>query len=187
MGACAIANPEDRPQGPQGDDLVLRAQSGDFAAFEDLYRDHVDRVYAICRRMTADPDRAEELTQQAFVRAWEKLDSFRGGYFLAWLRKLTVNVVLSDRRARRRRDDKEHPVGDLLEFTSPSRPTASGTHLDLEQAIASLPANARRVFILHDVEGYRHREIAGMLRVAPGTSKSQLHRARKMLREALRS
>jgi RNA polymerase sigma-70 factor (ECF subfamily) len=164
---------------------VARARSGDTGAFEQLYRRHVGRVYAICLRMTADPARAEEHTQEAFIRAWEKLDTYRGeSGFDRWLSRVAVNVVRSGYRARGRREERERPMDGE---ESPARSSTTGAALDLERALAGLPPGAREVFVLHDVEGYRHEEIAGLLEVTTGTSKSQLHRARKLLREALRS
>ncbi len=167
--------------------LVRRAQAGDLHAFERLYRENERKVYGLCCRMSADPSLAEDLTQEVFVRAWQKLDSFRGeSAFSSWLYPLTVNVVLSERRARRRRTAKVMTTDDLTPFDRP-RPAKLGpeTGFDLERAMAGLPPGARAVFVLHDVEGYRHEEIAQLLGVAEGTSKAQLHRARKLLREAL--
>jgi RNA polymerase sigma-70 factor (ECF subfamily) len=185
MEACVISNERGRPHHAEP---VARARAGDLAAFEELYREHAGRVYAICLRMTADPARAEELTQEAFVRAWERLGSFRGsGEFGGWLRRLVINVVLAERRSRGRRLARETETEDVSRFRRPGEDPHPTSGLDLESAIAKLPPGARRVFVLHDIEGYRHDEIAKMLRVASGTSKTQLHRARKLLREALRS
>ncbi len=168
-------------------ELAFQAQRGDVAAFEELYRTHCSRIYALCLRMVADRSRAEDLTQEAFVRAWEKLASFRGeSAFLSWLYRLAVNVVLSDVRSRRRR---EGDVAGLEESRLPDPravPHRVGACIDLERAIESLPPQARMVFVLHDVQGYRHREIAGLMGLAVGTSKAQLHHARRRLREALR-
>ncbi len=170
---------------PPADDLVKQAQSGDFSAYERLYQRHVARIHSLCLRMTTDRDRAEDLTQQAFIRAWEGLSSFRGdGGFAAWLKRVAINVVLADRRSRSRRP--EQAIGDLETLEHPSVQLRPGSGLDLEQAIARLPERARAVFVLHDVEGYRHSDIAALLGIAAGTSKTQLHRARKLLREALR-
>ena len=167
-------------------ELVARASAGDLGAFEELYRHSVSRVYALCMRLVADPGRAEELTQEAFVRAWEKLDSFRGdSAFATWLHRLTVNVVFSALRSRGRRESREEPLD------TPSGPRAGERRdpvgaIDLERAIASLPPRARMVFVLHDVEGYRHREIAALAGITEGASKAHLHRARRRLQEALR-
>jgi len=168
-------------------DLIQRAQQGDQAAFEALYRAHVGRVYALCLRLTADPVRAEELTQDAFVRAWERLASFRGeSAFSSWLYRLTVNVVFLAQRASRRRALRVFTTHDPAALERPS--DGSGTaaeQLDLERAMAALPPGARQVFVLHDVQGYRHHEIAELTGIAVGTSKAQLFRARRLLREAL--
>ncbi len=165
-------------------DLVLAAQGGDTAAFEQLYRRQVGRVYALCLRMTGNREAAEELCQLAFVRAWERLGSFRGdASFGTWLHKLTVNVVLGDRRSQGRRLARFEPARDLDDHSAPRRP--EGMTLDLEGAIAVLPSKARMVFVLHDVQGMSHPEIAQAMGIATGTSKGQLHRARKMLKEAL--
>ena len=169
---------------PNVSDVTLAA-AGDRRAFERLYRAHVDRVYSLCARVTADRGQAEELTQDVFVRAWEKLALFRGeSSFGTWLHRLAVNVVLnqlkSDGRQRKRVMDDDGAVDGL-----PARPVTPGDRMDLEKAIAGLPPGARRVFVLHDVEGYRHEEIAEQLGITSGGSKAQLHRARLLLREAL--
>ncbi len=168
-------------------DLVRRAQQGDREAFRALYREHVGRVYALCLRLTADPVQAEQLTQDAFVRAWERLASFRGeSAFSSWLYRLTVNVVLMDRRAARRRARRVVTTDDpaAVERGDGSDVTP-GLALDLERAVAALPPGARQVFVLHDIEGYRHDEIARLAGIAAGTSKAQLFRARRLLREML--
>jgi len=168
-------------------DLIHRAQEGDEAAFEALYRAHVGRVYALCLRLTADRAQAEERTQDAFVRAWQRLATFRGeSAFSTWLYRLAVNEVLLGRRAERRREARLVSTDDPASLERPGgRPPASGPGLDLEDAVAALPPGAREVFVLHDVEGYRHEEIARLTGVAVGTSKAQLFRARRLLREAL--
>jgi RNA polymerase sigma-70 factor (ECF subfamily) len=166
---------------------VALASSGDRSAFERLYHRHLPRVYSLCARMVADRGRAEELTQDVFVRAWEKLHLFRGeSAFGTWLHRLTVNVVLNARKAdgRQRGRFGSDDGGDAIHGL-PARPHAPGDRMDLEQAIALLPRGARRVFTLHDVEGYKHEEIAEMLGVTTGSTKAQLHRARMLLREAL--
>ena len=173
--------------------LVRRAQAGDQGAFAALYRDHVGRVYALCLRLEGDAGRAEELVQDVFVRAWEKLDGFRGeSAFGTWLHRLAVNVVLGDRRSAWRRsrvvlagggDDEAALAMDAGAGATP--PAGTAESIDLERAVAALPAGARTVFVLHDVEGYRHEEIAAMTGIAEGTSKAQLFRARRLLRERL--
>jgi RNA polymerase sigma-70 factor, ECF subfamily len=167
-----------------------RAASGDRQAFERLYQKHVGRVFSLCARMVADRVRAEELTQDVFVRAWEKLHLFRGeSSFSTWLHRLAVNVVLNDRktegrkRSRFEEEDEEQGMDRFIGVVG--MPLAPGDLLDLEAAITRLPPGARRVFTLHDVEGYKHEEIAEMLGVTTGATKAQLHRARMLLREAL--
>jgi len=170
----------------QEQELVEKARSGDVPAFETLYRQNVGRVYALCLRLTAKPSLAEEVTQEVFIRAWEKLGSFRGESALfSWLYRLATNAVYSEHRTSQRRAARVTPTDDLSPFDDPSPAGRPDSGLDLERAIATLPPGARRVFVLHDVEGYRHQEIADMTGVATGTSKAQLHRARRLLREVL--
>jgi RNA polymerase sigma-70 factor (ECF subfamily) len=169
-------------------DLVSRAKGGDIAAFESLYRSHSARVYAICLRMVADPTRAEDLTQEAFVRAWEKLHSFRGrSAFATWLHRLTVNIVLGEIRSRSRRQDEGVATEELRAVPDPRPARQPESAIDLDRAIATLPSQARMVFVLHDVEGYHHDEIGKLMGIATGTSKAHLHRARRLLREVLKS
>jgi RNA polymerase sigma-70 factor (ECF subfamily) len=168
-------------------ETVERARVGDVSAFEELYRATVGRIHALCLRMCGDPHLAEELTQESYIRAWSKLDSFRGeSQFTTWLHRVAVNVVLGHLRTAGRR-----PVLELVEDPAEQahavermNPQAS---VDLERAIAKLPQRARTVFVLHDVEGYKHHEIAAMADMAVGTSKAQLSRARGLLRKALSS
>ncbi len=168
--------------------LVQDAQAGSLAAFERLYRDNERRVFALCMRLSSDPALAEELTQEVFIRAWRKLGSFRGqSAFSSWLYPLTVNVALTERRSRRRRLARVFPTDDVTTLEPRTPAPTPETGFDLEKAMAGLPPGARRVFVLHDVEGRTHEEIASLLGLAPGTSKAQLHRARKLLREVLAS
>jgi RNA polymerase sigma-70 factor, ECF subfamily len=169
---------------------VALAATGDRRAFERIYRSHVNRVFSVCVRMTGDRVLAEELTQDVFVRAWGKLSLYRGeSAFSTWLHRLAVNVVLNARKTEGRRrerfsnelDDPEEPPP----ASARARTIPAATMIDLEAAVASLPPGARRVFVLHDVEGYKHEEIATMLSITSGGSKAQLHRARMLLREAL--
>jgi len=174
----------------ESDSDVARAAAGDRGAFERVYRQHVNRVFTLCARMVSDRTRAEELTQDVFVRAWEKLHLFRGeSSFGTWLHRLTVNVVLNARKVEgRQRSRYEESDDDAGMDSLPGvvgMPLAPGDLLDLEEAITRLPPGARRVFVLHDVEGYKHEEIAEMLGVTSGATKAQLHRARLLLREAL--
>jgi RNA polymerase sigma-70 factor, ECF subfamily len=169
------------------DDLLERARQRDTRAFEQLYRLHVRRVYALCLRMSANERRAEELTQKTFLTAWEKLVFFRGeSAFGSWLHRLAVNTVLSDFRAEQRRVSRVFGTADPTVFETAGNAPPVGVRLDLDQAISTLPTQARTIFVLHDVEGWKHEEIASRLGVATGTSKAQLHRARKLLQEALR-
>jgi len=181
--------------------LIERALAGDVAAFEQVYRREVGRVYALCLRMTADTQRARELTQTVFVRAWDRLGSFRGDSQLSsWLHRIAVNEVLIDARTERRRrarvvlaEDEEPTSDDSDESDRRDAPRSTGitvpvdteSRIDLERAIGKLPPGARTVFVLHDIEGYRHEEISRMTGSAEGTSRAQLHRARKLLMEAL--
>ncbi len=171
-------------------DWVRRAQARDMAAFERLYRAHIGRVHAICLRMTADARRAEEMAQKTFLTVWQKLPEFRGqSAFTSWLHRVAVNTVLADLRAEHRRTQRVFGTEDPAALETPPARAAgpgAGVRLDLEQAIAALPPQARAVFVLHDVEGWQHHEIAEQLGVATGTSKAQLHRARRLLQEALR-
>lgn len=167
------------------EDDVRCAAGGDQAAFERLYRAHVGRVYALAVRMV-DEEAAEDLTQEVFVRAWTKLRSFRGqSRFGTWLHRLAVNLILTRRATLRARQSRQ-VGGDEVVSGLPGRPGApAGTALDVESALRRLPPRARDVFVLYDVEGYTHEEIAGMMQVSVGTSKSQLHRARLLMREYL--
>jgi RNA polymerase sigma-70 factor (ECF subfamily) len=143
-------------------------------------------VYALCYRLSGEPALAEELAQDVFVRAWQKLGSFRGeSAFSSWLYRLAVNVALSERRARRRRTARVVASEDPTVFEKPAEGPRPELGMDLEKALQALPPGARAVFVLHDVEGYRHDEIALLIGVATGTSKAQLHRARRLLREVL--
>jgi RNA polymerase sigma-70 factor (ECF subfamily) len=167
-------------------DLVRAAQAGDVVAFERLYEDNVRRVYALCYRLAGNAHQAEELTQEAFIRAWQKLPSFRGdSAFSSWLHPLAVNVAYSRRRSDKRREARITATDDLTPFDPGHVDAHPALGVDLERALAGLPAGARAVFVLHDVEGYKHEEIASLTGIATGTSKAQLHRARRLLREAL--
>lgn len=164
--------------------LIAGALGGDERAFASLYQAHSGRVYGLALRLTSDPVAAKELLQDVFVRAWERLSTFRGdSAFGSWLYRLTVNLAITARRTEVRRI---RHVGDETEMSqvAVAAPTQGGD-VDLERAIAALPTGARTVFILHDVEGYTHEEIARAAGIAIGTSKAQLFRARRLLREAL--
>jgi RNA polymerase sigma-70 factor (ECF subfamily) len=172
-----------RPESEADD--VARAVAGDAAAFERLYRIHVPRILALARRMAGAAD-ADELAQDVFVRAWQKLGSFRGESSLAtWLHRMAVNVIIERFRSLGTQRDRFLADGDdaLSRMATPAS-VARGwdVGLDLESAVDRLPPGARSVFVLHDVEGYKHEEIGTLLGVSVGTSKSQLHRARMTLR-----
>jgi RNA polymerase sigma factor (sigma-70 family) len=165
--------------------LIERAKCGDHAAFEALYRAHSGWVYALCLRMCAAADVAEEATQLAFVRVWERLKTYRGDSgFRPWLRRLVVNVVLSGVRQTSRRTARVFSVEDTDQFGG-AAPDRVDERIDLERAIAALPKGARTVLVLHDIEGLRHDEIAELTGIATGTSKAQLHRARQLIRKRL--
>jgi RNA polymerase sigma-70 factor, ECF subfamily len=181
---AAAAKPVTQLERAPADDVALAA-SGDRRAFERLYRENVNRVFAVCVRMSGDRGRAEELTQDVFVRVWEKLPLFRGeSAFSTWVHRLAVNVILNARKAEGRERARQEPDGEEVLAERGASPH-HGDRMDLEAAIATLPPGARRVFVLHDIEGYKHEEIADMLGVTAGGSKAQLHRARMLLREAL--
>lgn len=169
---------------------VVKARGGDRLAFEKLYRSHCDRIYALCWRMCGgDRALAEDMVQEAFVRAWSKLDLFRGdSKFGTWLHRLTVNVVLSDRRIRVKRVQREQELSEGVErMLIGERDVSAGLRSDLEGAIAGLPERARTVLVLYDIEGYQHNEIAEMTGMAIGSSKAQLHRARNLVKAALKA
>lgn len=169
-------------------ELVRRAQAADRPAFDTLYEKYVGRVYAVCLRMCADPDDAERLTQDVFVRVWQRLASFRGdSRFTSWLHRIAVNVVLEDIRSTHRRTARVQNVPEPAFHERPGKDSSSDldARMDLERAIALLPHGARQALVLHDIEGYKHEEIAQLLGTAVGTTKAQLHRARRLLRDRL--
>ncbi|TCV95716.1 RNA polymerase sigma-70 factor (ECF subfamily) [Luteibacter rhizovicinus] len=173
------------PAESSDDDVVRAAAAGDRKAFETLYRRHADRVYGAVLRLAAfDHARAEDLVQEAFVKAWQKLESFRfESAFGTWIYRLAVNTALMSIRAR-----NADPVTIMDDEHLPDqadRPFCPAEREELEQAIGALPPRARAVLVLHDVEGWKHEEIATELGMAVGSSKAQLHRARGLLRRAL--
>lgn len=185
----APASPADAHGAKAGDadaaDHVAQAASGDVCAFERLYRAHLSRVHSLVRRMAGGRD-ADELTQDVFVRVWQKLSSFRGdSAFTTWLHRLTVNVVIERFRTETARRKRLRDGEDIFEtLAAPGR--SGDLSMDFEAALVKLPDGAREIFVLHDVEGYKHHEIATLLDISAGTSKAQLHRARMMLRKHLR-
>lgn len=175
----------------QSDAGITQALSGDkMSGFEDLYRTHYRRVYSICLRMTGSVAEAEDLTQEVFIQLHRKLGSFRGeAAFTTWLHRLTVNQVLMHFRKRSVRSELTTDDGEIPDSVDPDTVNPESMpivdRIGLEIAISQLPPGYRAVFVLHDVEGYRHEEIGDILGVSPGTSKSQLHRARQTLRVLL--
>ena len=166
------------------DAWIRRAQQSDARAFEALYRLHVDKVYGLCLRMTGNVSEAEDCTQDAFIQAWNKMMKFRGdSAFSTWLHRIAVNTVLGRIRKSKREQDRVQAVNDV--YTTRVDTGDSGELRDLAEAINRLPERARHVFVLHAVYGYSHDEAAAMLGVAAGTSKAQLHRARRLLAQQL--
>lgn len=171
--------------------LAQRAAAGDMPAFEELYQRHNRRVYSLCLRMTQNVSEAEDLAQEVFIQLFRKIGSFRGdSAFTTWLHRLTVNQVLMHFRKRSVRDEKTTEEGEMpdqavLGTENPNQMPVVD-RIALDHAIAQLPPGYRAVFVLHDVEGYEHEEIARMLGCAVGTSKSQLHKARMKLRGLLK-
>ncbi|MEO8192616.1 MAG: sigma-70 family RNA polymerase sigma factor [Gemmatimonadales bacterium] len=168
-------------------DVISRAQGGDGGAFEILYNEHSPRVYALCLRLSGGTQaEATELMQDVFIRAWRGLGSFRGdSAFSSWLHRLAVNAMLESARTEKRRTARVLSMEDPGTIGAASVSDTPELRLDLEDAIAALPEGARMAFVLHEIEGYQHGEIATQLGIAEGTVKAQLHRARKLLIQAL--
>jgi len=165
-------------------DWISRAQQADAKAFESLYRLHVDNVYGLCLRMTGNVAEAEDCTQEAFIQAWHKLDKFRGdSAFGTWVHRIAVNAVLGRMRKSKRERDRIQLASE--EVLSPASVHDDGELRDLSDAVNRLPEGARHVFVLYGVYGYSHEEAGNMLGIAAGTSKAQLHRARRLLALAL--
>jgi RNA polymerase sigma-70 factor, ECF subfamily len=183
-----------QPKAAADAQLIARAQRGDEAAFAALFEAHKRRVYSLCLRMVGDPTEAEDLSQEAFLQVFRKLSTFRGeSAFSTWLHRLVVNVVLMHLRKKGLQQisldevdtSQEEPV--KREYGDDDRRLmGSVDRINLDRAIAELPPGYRAVFILHDVEGYEHNEIAQIMNYSIGNSKSQLHKARLKLREWLR-
>src|SRR5437868_4297793 len=163
---------------------VALAAAGDQQAFERLYRAHSARIHSLVRRMVGGDGDADELVQDAFVRAWQRLSTFRGeAAFGTWMHRLTVNLVLNWQKSRNR--GRKLFDDDATIDMSPARARSPESRMDLEAALELLPKGARQIFVLHDVEGFRHEEIAQLLEITSGTSKAQLHRARMLMRKHL--
>jgi len=185
---------KDRERDPNEGELIERAKQGDAQAFQALYDKHKRRVYSLCLRMTANTAEAEDLTQEAFLQLYRKIATFRGeSAFSTWLHRLSVNVVLMQLRK------KSLPVVSLEETTQGEEDTpkkdfgaedlalaGSIDRLQLQKAVDDLPPGYRMIFVLHDIEGYEHNEIATIVGCSIGNSKSQLHKARMKLRDLLK-
>ena len=187
-GALAVDWVRQEPTPDEESGWVKASIDGDRQAFERLYRAHCDRIHGLMWRLSGGQSAvAEDLVQEAFIRAWQKLDQFRGdARFGTWLHRLAVNVALSDRRIRLRQAERERPMDDGTERAAiGASDVPAGLQRDLEQAIAKLPERARTVLVLYDIEGYPHKDIARMTGMAVGSSKAQLHRARALVRETL--
>ncbi len=164
---------------------IRQAQRSDSRAFEALYRLHIDKVYGLCLRMTGNVAEAEDCAQEAFIQAWNKLDKFRGdSAFSTWLHRIAVNSVLG--RMRKAKREQERILAVVDNAPAPVTSSDSGELRDLSEAIERLPEGARHVFVLNAVYGYSHDEAASMLGIATGTSKAQLHRARRLLAQQLK-
>jgi len=172
---------------PTADDESLwirRAQRADSRAFEALYRMHLDRVYGLCLRMTGNRAEAEDCTQEAFIQAWNQIRKFRGdSAFGTWLHRIAVNAVLGRIRKSKREQDRIQAAHEIS--SSPAAVADTGELRDLAEAVDRLPEGARHVFVLSAVYGYSHDEASSMLGIAVGTSKAQLHRARRLLAQQL--
>ena len=174
-----LPNPPGEISSTDIETLCDRAKNGDEAAFENLYRATVGKIYGLCLRMTTDPSLAEDCTQNTYVRAWQKLAGFRGeSGFTTWLHRIAVNEVLGAyRREKRHQHEELDRVGLMGERTS--------VDIDLERAISTLPERARQVFVLFGIYGYGHKETAALLEIAEGTSKAHYHQARRLLQDML--
>lgn len=163
---------------------IRRAQRADSRAFEALYRMHLDRVYGLCLRMTGTRAEAEDCTQEAFIQAWNQIRKFRGdSAFGTWLHRIAVNAVLGRIRKSKREQDRIQAANEIS--SSPAAVADTGELRDLAEAVDRLPEGARHVFVLSAVYGYSHDEASSMLGIAVGTSKAQLHRARRLLAQQL--
>jgi len=169
-------------------ELVRQAAAGNSYAFRELYNSNVSRVYAVCLRASRNSDTAEELTQEVFIKAWEKLSSFQfESKFSSWLHSIAINQFLMMKRSEKRFTER---VAELSEIVNRENPVSKSRHhfdsrIDIEDALEKLPEQARLTFVLHDIEGYKHHEISKIMEIEVGTSKAHLHRARKMLRKEL--
>ncbi len=165
--------------------LVEQAIEGSNDAFKELFMKNVPRVYSLCLRISADSHLADDLTQEVFIKAWEKLKTFKfESKFSTWLHSIAVNQFLMHLRSDKRSSDKAEEMKKDLQNSSGVKQSQDFL-IDLQNAIMKLPDQARAVLVLHDIEGYKHNEISDMMSIQPGTSKAHLHRARKILRKEL--
>jgi RNA polymerase sigma-70 factor (ECF subfamily) len=163
---------------------IRRAQKSDSRAFEQLYRMHIDKVYGLCLRMTGNVAEAEDCAQEAFIQAWNKLSKFRGdSAFSTWLHRIAVNSVLGRMRKSKRELERIQIAAEIA--PGPAAIGDGGNLNDLSDAVNRLPKGARHVFVLSGIYGYSHEEASNMLGIAVGTSKAQLHRARRLLSQQL--
>lgn len=187
----SVAEAQKPPQQPSDFELAQKSAAGDTAAFEEIYHRHFRRVYALCLRMMGNPTEAEDMTQEVFLQLFNKIGMFRGdSAFTTWLHRMTVNQVLMHFRKRSTRSEKitdegETPVQIVQGTANPDKMPVVD-RIALERALQQLPTGYRTVFVLHDIEGYEHYEVADMLGIAEGTSKSQLHKARLKLRQLIK-
>lgn len=168
-------------------ELISLAKNGDNSAFKKLFDNNISKIFAFCLRISADEKLAEELTQDVFVKAWEKLKTFQGASkFSTWLHSIAINEFLMHKRKKANLLQRFVNMDNSVQNEIDSKISYHyDTNIDLEKAISSLPKQARLIFILHDIEKYQHNEISKIMNIKIGTSKAQLHRARKILREAL--
>ena len=169
-------------------ELIRLASAGNTYAFKQLYENNVNRVYAVCLRACQDPDAADELTQEVFIKAWEKLSTFHfESKFSSWLHSIAINQFLMMKRSEKRFSERVSELTHLMDNEQLNNKSKHhhDARIDIEQALEKLPEQARLAFVLHDIEGYKHHEISGIMNIEVGTSKAHLHRARKMLREEL--
>jgi RNA polymerase sigma-70 factor (ECF subfamily) len=187
----SVAEAQKPPQQPSDFELAQKSAAGDTAAFEEIYHRHFRRVYALCLRMMGNPTEAEDMTQDVFLQLFNKIGMFRGdSAFTTWLHRMTVNQVLMHFRKRSTRSEKTTEEGEtpvqIVQGTANPDKMPVVDRIALERALQQLPTGYRTVFVLHDIEGYEHYEVADMLGIAEGTSKSQLHKARLKLRQLIK-
>jgi RNA polymerase sigma-70 factor (ECF subfamily) len=187
----SVAEAQKPPQQPTDFELAQKSAAGDTAAFEEIYHRHFRRVYALCLRMMGNPTEAEDMTQEVFLQLFNKIGMFRGdSAFTTWLHRMTVNQVLMHFRKRSTRSERTTEEGEtpvqIVQGTANPNKMPVVDRIALERALQQLPTGYRTVFVLHDIEGYEHYEVADMLGIAEGTSKSQLHKARLKLRQLIK-